>query len=348
MTSPKRRSGFTLIELLVVIAIIAILIGLLLPAIQKVRESANRSQCANNLKQIGMAAHDYASVNGGQLPPGLLGDPNSDTNQPSFGNGQMVCCLAFLLPYLEADLVYQQIFQGGTANDYLDVNKSRAQGAQYGPYWTLSGPWTAANHTIKTFLCPSVAPRAYDYQIPVMQPYVTGGGQLDQTFTVFSPPQPTLGITNYLGTSGWIGWSNPNWNMSGLPTASWLGLLTSRNKNRLDPRSNLNQVIDGSSNTMMFGECVGWNFQPPSPITGANHADFISIAWMGAGIQPNIFGMGDPPSPGQFSSYHTGVVQFCFGDGSVHPVNKSLDTTTYQIASGMQDGKPLNTTLLGF
>jgi prepilin-type N-terminal cleavage/methylation domain-containing protein len=125
----KRWRGFTLIELLVVIAIIAILIGLLLPAVQKVREAAARMSCSNNMKQIGVALHNYHSGYG-QFPWAYkdLGD-----GRPGQGS-----IFYFLLPYIEQD----NIFKLGGAN----------QDAYVGGFASLATP--AAN-TIKTYLCPS-------------------------------------------------------------------------------------------------------------------------------------------------------------------------------------------------
>src|ERR1700733_7853871 len=114
MSRSNRRSGFTLIELLVVIAIIAILIGLLVPAVQKVREAAARAQCQNNLKQIGLASLNYESTYK-NLPPGGNLSPQSVNVNPGAVSappwaGPYTGCLAYLLPYIEQQNVYNLLY----------------------------------------------------------------------------------------------------------------------------------------------------------------------------------------------------------------------------------------------
>jgi prepilin-type N-terminal cleavage/methylation domain-containing protein len=308
----KRRAGFTLIELLVVIAIIALLMALLLPAIQKVREAANKMLCASNLRQIALAAHNYHN-DYQRLPPGILGPSTS----PAITNAQTqyVGCLVFLLPYLELDNVYR-LFSSGPPSG---LNLSLVQGDAN--WWTRSNCYAGAQSRIKLFECPSddlyqaslfdVFLMLYADQgfFPALQRFASGDEQ--------------LGRSNYLGVAG-LGGSfsftvlSPNpLGLNPVPTyGGYEGIMLNRGKITLGQLT----VEDGTSNTLMFGEGLGG--------FGIGQRG-TAYTWFGVGSLGTGLGLGkgntDSGSNGgaaywRFSSRHATGVQFAFGDGGVRTV----------------------------
>jgi prepilin-type N-terminal cleavage/methylation domain-containing protein/prepilin-type processing-associated H-X9-DG protein len=137
-----RSLGFTLIELLVVIAIIAILIGLLLPAVQKIREAANRMKCSNNLKQIGLGLHNYHSSYE-KMPPMSRYDGTIAGTNPSQDQGEKGNLWIYLLPYIEQDNVYKLSRAPSPRNPSIDDGATAAN--------------ALGSHEIKIYLCPSDA-----------------------------------------------------------------------------------------------------------------------------------------------------------------------------------------------
>jgi prepilin-type N-terminal cleavage/methylation domain-containing protein len=297
-----RRRAFTLIELLVVIAIIAILIGLLLPAVQKVREAAARIQCTNNLKQIALAAHNYEGTYG-KLPPGFVGATRNES--PYDSSASYVGVLAVLLPYLEQNNVYQQLQLGG-----WDVSNPGTS-----PWWATPGNRIAAQARIKTFVCPSDDPYSGGASVYLaFAGFLQGGGTLPNLgfwpAPTSDPAWNALGRTSYVGVAG-SGGDNGNW-------GAWGGALTHRRQ------LTLNTLPDGTSNTLLFGEMTF------TPIAGPR---LCSAAWIGAGSGITPHGMGDNTSDYFtqyfFNSRHPGVVLFALADGSVKPLLKATTFIHY-------------------
>jgi prepilin-type N-terminal cleavage/methylation domain-containing protein len=311
----RTRSGFTLIELLVVIAIIAILIGLLLPAVQKIREAANRMKCSNNLHQIALAAHNFEGTNG-FLPPGNLSDPPGAAI--SF-NYQYYGPLALLLPYVEQDNLYR------TFSNNINLTPTAT-----GNNWWNTSAWNASFNRVKMYECPSdpQGPRAtLIFVLTDTQPVGTNSAYEEAWYFGNNPPY-NFGITNYVSVMGGMGRVANNWD-------PWAGLMTTQSNVTLGQATS----SDGLANTLMFGEfstMAAYQDQKATDQTTYAHA------WMGNGGLPEAYGV-NTAGWWTFSSSHTGgMIMFAWGDGSVRPIKKSVVTRKLRSAAGYMDGEVLN------
>jgi prepilin-type N-terminal cleavage/methylation domain-containing protein/prepilin-type processing-associated H-X9-DG protein len=282
----RARRGFTLVELLVVIAIIGILIALLLPAVQAAREAARRSQCTNNLKQLGLALHSFHDIHRA-FPPGVKqgGSDPTALREAGWGWG------ALILPHLEESALYEQM---NVAKDSLDI--------------MLQDP--TRRPLIKTrldvFLCPS------DGLVP----------PFNNERNFVPADKYGAGEEGYAASASYIGVVGTRWVNN---TEAVVQRMDAYGMLFASSRVRLNQVTDGTSNTLFVGERC-WSD--------------LSAVWVGVcnlqnnGVRGVQMTMGLPRKqnspPGgngsaQFSSYHPGGAMYLFVDGHVGFINDDIE-----------------------
>jgi prepilin-type N-terminal cleavage/methylation domain-containing protein len=355
-TKTRGKTAFTLIELLCVIAIIGILMGMLLPAVQSVRESARNLSCKNRLRQMDLALLNYESAHE-SLPPGTLGFVptwvatidelggwDSDPTHPHYyKNQQYTSWIAMILPYLGEDTVYDQLPKICTSrtSDYASYRAANP-GA---PLWLDEIPEVqmVAKTNLNLLFCPSDFLEVDQSTIPrniVAQPtFVTDMGNFDLLLAVLGATSE-YASTNYLGCTGaYSGGDVPDDSME-----RFGGIMACRKGTRLA------EIRDGQSNTIAIGESLGhivdrkrensnswffaalgrgrsaldWKSDTSTPFTGLR---LIGDSWYAY--------------PAGFGSRHPAHANFARADGSVFSVRRELQWPEFYAMCGMHDGEIL-------
>ncbi|WP_373651712.1 DUF1559 domain-containing protein [Schlesneria sp. DSM 10557] len=356
--TPRRQRGFTLIELLVVIAIIAVLIALLLPAVQQAREAARRTQCRNNLKQLGLAFHNYEGTFG-NFPGALY--VVSEQSGPSIGQGvdnqpagradfNVHAWPELILPYIDQTNLYN------TINFNVAMGFGSATGGappNYGKGGTYSGTQNfaaIAGSVIPSFICPST-PRSGNLRPAYLDDWLT-----DE----FGPPMYHAG-----GALDYVGMA-PAWTMNqnlGAAGNFYTGAILDCETGDGGPYScgvRISQITDGTSNTLICGE----SSRPDSKeyamgkVVGNLTDEDVGLmgdAWndwqhssghfMSAIAPGSIRGAkadGDCTincnNKWNFYSFHVGGAQFVMADGAVRFISQNVDRLTMNRVYIMADG----------
>jgi prepilin-type N-terminal cleavage/methylation domain-containing protein len=331
MMSAKR--GFTLIELLVVIAIIAILVAMLLPAVQQVREAARKSQCQDHLHNLGVAVHDYES-SFKTFPPGYV-DQRGAPGGAADNEGHWAWS-AMILPYVEQKPLY----------DLLNVGQSTASQA-------MAANQKAMQTSLELFRCPSsTGPEIHD-------------GGLDPGYAIAKSPgggNHGLALANYVASNNTTNVRQKKAKNGRNGTTGAVGPFYR------DSNIKFRDMVDGSSNTFLFGErchSLGGVRMSAATLLATRDADAkgpaaqdASVAWnqglmtvagsVRYSINPTLTGPNQDRCQG-YSSLHPGGAQFALGDGKVTFISENVDiklstTDTDSVLEalvGIDDGVPV-------
>ena len=329
----RNRGGFTLIELLVVIAIIAVLIALLLPAVQQARESARRTQCKNNLKQIGLCVHNFHDVRNG-LPPYMLGDG-------------FLSFWGIILPFLDQANLYNKI----------DLTQGVNTGANQP---ILINAATAASASLPAFHCPTR--RTSDMSLGGANAQMNGPTG-DYAVVIWYEDNAN-GAAQGTGSNGnwWNlhGRTSDNKLFSAIRTATVVDPATSQrvssglggSSNGWAPRDSFAFLTDGTSNVLIVGEKHIATNEIGKCCNGGAFADG-NIYWQQGGwgeytvgrqsraatpISPNKSFVANASDQQAFGSWHDGMCQFLLGDGSVKVISNNIDANLFRNLCNAQDG----------
>ncbi len=300
------RPAFTLIELLVVIAIIGILIALLLPAVQKVREAANRTKCANNLKQMSLAIQNCADTYGGQLPPICGFYPgNYAVWSGSNMRGQPH---AFILPFIEQENYYKGMLALVQSDQDPDAVFHYSR--------------NVAKLDIKTFICPSDSTFSADV-LPLDASYAANALVFGMSATTISGSSATFNINAEYAGGARFPSSLPDGTSN---TILWIEKLGACGQS--NPQKGYSQNGTTWANTTLNEPHLGAvaafeGYTPPTAYFQVGASQDTCLAYQNA------------------STGHTGVILAGLGDGSVKMLSQGMSQMTYSLALNPSDGLPM-------